>query len=451
MLALSVSGATGAVPAGQSVQFWRVISLGVGTYTVYGMTRTPDGTLHLVFQTSPGKTASPDGLATNTISAAGTVGGQVAALKDWSPSIPGVVRMPNGNLEAVFGAVGPKPDQISGLWGITSTDGGSTWSQPAEVGNQATDEAHAYGANVTGQVTGSLPVFTLSVAGLIIAQKGLGKGVADSPLTDGANSSAGNVDSALDASTKEVVVGWQSLAGNGGDWIRGAAPALQQAVHIPGRTMNEVVISGRDNGPGVFAAYSSDGTHVRLFRYGGGSVAVGGLPGITAKVLGTATGLDGRIWVMWGDENGLAVTRSNKAVTRFEPIQQVNPHAFSLYRIGGDGRLGPLDLLVEEIPVLNKKLVPPGVLYGRVLPELSGTTSVATLTKNGQTTGYKLTVHVTDAGDAVSAATVSGGGKTAKTAGNGIAVLALPASASGNLTVTVTAPGYQPLALSAKL
>jgi hypothetical protein len=452
VLALAVSGATGAVSTGGGVQFSRVISLGVGTYTIYGMTRTSDGTLHLIFQTSPGKNAAPDGIGTNTISAAGTVGGQVAALHDWGTSIPGLIRLPNGNLVSVFGAVGPKPDQISGLWGITSTDGGSTWSAPVVVGNQATDEAHAYGANVTGEVSGSKPVFMLSVAGGIIAQKGLGKGVADSPLTDSGNGSAGDVDSALDAGTKEVVVSWASLAGKGGDFIRGAAPALQGAVHIPGRTMNEVVISGRDTGPGVFAAYSNDGTHVRLFRYGGGSVAVGSVPGVTAKVLGTATGLDGRIWVMWGDDNaGLAVTRSNKAVTRFEPIQQVNPHAFSLFRIGGDGRLGPLDLLVEEIPVLNKKVLPPGTLYGRVLPELSGTESTATLTKNGQTVGYKLTVHVTDAGDAVSGATVSAGGKTAKTAGNGIATITLPASTSGKLTITVTAPGYQPLSLSATI
>ena len=39
-----------------------------------------------------------------------------------------------------------------------------------------------------------------------------------------------------------------------------------------------------------------------------------------------ATGLDGRLWVMWGDVNGsasrIAVTRSNKAGTKFEPIQQ---------------------------------------------------------------------------------------------------------------------------------
>ena len=125
-------------------------------------------------------------------------------------------------------------------------------------------------------------------------------------------------------------------------------------------------------------------------------MAVGSLTGVTPKTIGTATGLDGRVWVMWGDENGgLALTRSNKAVTQFEPIQLVkpNPGDFSLYRIGGDGRLGPLDLLVEMIPEANNKTLPPGTFHARVLPELNATNSTVTLTQNGKTTGYKLTVQ----------------------------------------------------------
>ena len=60
-------------------------------------------------------------------------------------------------------------------------------------------------------------------------------------------------------------------------------------------------------------------------------------------------------------------------------------------------------------------------------------------------------MHVTDAGDAVAGATVSAGGKTGKTAGNGSVTLALPASAAGTVAVSVTATSYQPLSLSAKL
>ena len=456
LFALSLSGATGATLAGKSVAFTRVNTVGVGTFTVYGMTRTPNGALHLIYQTTTGSALSPTGLGTISISPAGTVGAETAALKGWNTSIPGLLGLPNGGLEAVFGATSPpNPDQVSGPWAITSTDGGATWSTPSQVGTQKPDEPHAYGANVTGQRSGTTPVVTLSVAGGIVAQRGLGQGSPTVSLTDSSNGASGDVDSALDAATGEVVASWDSLAGKGGDYIKGAVPTVQGAAKVPGVWKNEAVISGRDTGPGVFAAYTTDNQHVRLYRYGGGTVAVGSLTGVTPKAMGTATGLDGRIWVLWGDENGgFAVTRSNKAVTQFEPIQLVspNPKAFSLYRIGGDGRLGPLDLLVEMIPEANNKTLPPGTFHARVLPEFGATTSSVTLTQNGKTTGYKLTVHVTDAGDPVAGATVTAGGKTGKTStGNGNAVLPLPASAAGTIAVSVTDAGYQPLSLSAKL
>ena len=456
LLAVSVSGATDAASAGKSVSFTRVNTLGVGTYTLYGMVRSADGTLHLIYQTTTGSSYSPTGLGTISISTAGNVGTETAALKGWNTSIPGLVDLPNGNLEAVFGATSPpNPDQVSGLWAITSADGGATWSPPSQVGTEKPDEAHSYGANVTGQRSGSTPVVTLSVAGGIVAQRGLlGQGSPTVSLTDSSNGASGDVDSALDASTNEVVASWDSLAGKGGDFIKGAVPTVQGAAKVPGVWKNEAVISGRDTGPGVFAAYTTDNRHVRLYRYGGGSVAVGSLTGVTPKAIGTATGLDGRIWVMWGDENGgFAITRSNKAVTIFEPIQLVNPspRAFSLYRIGGDGRLGPLDLLVEMIPEANNETLPPGTFHARVLPELNATTTTVTLTQNGKTTGYKLTVHVTDAGDAVPGATVSAGGKTGKTAANGSFSLVFPASAASTVAISVTAPGYQPLSLNATL
>ena len=194
------------------------------------------------------------------------------------------------------------------------------WSAPGNL-----TRPHAYGANVTGQRSGTTPVVTLSVAGGIIAQKGLGQSSPTVSLTDSSNGASGDVDSALDAATNEVVASWDSLAGKGGDFIKGAVPTVQAAAKVPGMWKNEAVISGRDTGPGVFAAYTTDNQHVRLYRYGGGTVAVGSLTGVIPKAIGTATGLDGRIWVMWGDENGgFAVTRSNKAVTQFEPIQLVN-------------------------------------------------------------------------------------------------------------------------------
>ncbi len=453
VLTLLVPGATGVSSASPSPAFTRVNALGVGTFATYAMVRTSNGTLHLIFQTTAPKSPAPNGLATRSISPAGFLGGQSQALTGWGTSIPGLVQLSNGKLEAVFGAVSPKPKQISGLWGIVSGNG-TSWSAPVEVGSQSQDEAQSYGANVTAQRSGSTPVFTLSVAGGLTVQQGLGQGSPTKSILNGSDDFAGDIDSAVDAAGQQVVASWQSLAHKGGDFIQGVAPTVGKAERMPGELRNEVVISGRDAGPGVFGAYTTDGSHVSLLRYGGGSVPVGSLPGVTAKVLGTATGLDGRIWVIWGDENGgLAVTRSNKAVTKFEPIQQIGMHAFSLYRLGGDGRLGPLDLLVEMIPPsVKNKLQPAGTFHARVLPELSASTNVtAVKNKAGTVIAHSVAVHVTDAGDPVAGATAAAGGKSGKTAANGTVTLTLPASVSGTVKVAVTAAGYQALAAQASV
>src|SRR4051794_34192288 len=419
--------------------FTRVDSISVGTDPNYGLVRTPDGLLHLVFQTSSGG-AQPDGLATRTISPGGALGSQVQALAGWNATRPGLLRLPNGTLQAVFGAIDPDQMTPGSVWGIASSDGGATWSPPADVGTDRNDEALVYASDMTAALAGgSTPVVTMAAAGNVLAQLGLGSGSTAEPATDASNNSAGDVDSAADGGTGQVVASWQSNAGSGGDFVRAIAPSLGTTEQWPGQLRNEVVIAGRDKGPGIFAAYTAGGASVRLQRYGGGSVAVGKLRGIVPTKLGTATGVDGRIWVLWGDDNGVAVTRSNKAVTRFEPIQRTRPDSAGLLRLSGDGRLGPLDLLVDQIP--NGNPIPPGgTFWARVLPELSATAKVKK---------HKLTVTVTDAGDAVSGATVKASGKSAKTNAKGIATLKLPKKTTGKVTISVTKTDYNALKLAA--
>jgi hypothetical protein len=150
---------------------------------------------------------------------------------------------------------------------------------------------------------------------------------------------------------------------------------------------------------------------------------------------------------MWGDDSGggIAVTRSNKAVTRFEPIQHLDPKLSTLARVSGDGRLGPLDLLVLGMPA-GKTVVPPAESYARVFPELSATVSVKPIkNKLGKVIAHTLTVKVTDAGDPVAGAKVSTNGVTKTTSSAGVANLTLPGSKSSLVKVTVTAAGYQAL------
>jgi hypothetical protein len=433
-------------PAG-AVTFTRLSTVNPSTGPSVAVTRTADGNLHLVYQTFQGRGFS--GLASMTISPKGVPGPQVQALSGWQAGIPGLVGLPNGTLAAVFG--GTSPGLVSSVWAITSADGGATWSAPVDVRSGGPLEAGVYAADVTATMSGSTPVLTLPVGGSIVAQVGLGPG---SPTyrvnTSPSDAAAGGVDTAADAATGEVVASWQSLASPGGLFLQGAAPTLGAPQLVPGQMHNTLTIAGRDSGAGVFGAYSTDGTHVRLLRYGGGTVAVGSLGGVTTKVLGVATGLKGRMWVMWGDENGgIGVTRSNMAVTRFEPIQHLNPHAGGLYRLFGDGRLGPLDLIVDQIPSTS---VTAGDYYARVLPVLSASTSVKKLKgKGGKVTGFKLTVRVTDAGDPVAGAKVSAKGHHATTDTQGRASLTLHGGTTGTVKMTVSAPGYQLLSAKVKL
>jgi hypothetical protein len=419
--------------------------------------RTADGTLHVAFETNTNWGDSANGVGALSISPSGHVGPQVQALS-WNAStpgspngIPGLAVMPSGALEAVFGG---SPTGEPGPWGIASNDGGASWSAPSDVGSGTMASGDG---NVSLQVANGTPVLTAGCCGGIVVQQGFGPGAPTYQLTDSTDNAAGNVNTATDTATGAVVAGWDSNAGPGGLWFQQIAPSQGTAVHVPVPsqygTGEPLIVAGRDTGPGVFAAYPSNyatPTKIRLIRYGGGSVPVGSVKRLKATAWGVATGPQGRIWVIWsGQINGkgvTAITRSNKAVTRFEPIQRYNFNWSYLFTLNGDGRLGPLDLLIGGTPLVKSGQAVGGTYYARALPVLSASVSVA---KVGA--AFSLTVKVTDAGDAVSGATVSAKGKSAKTNSSGVAKIKVGGSAGTKVTVKVTDPGYQKLAVSARL
>jgi hypothetical protein len=420
---------------------------------VEGVVRTPDGILHLIYPTS---SSGAQGLTSTAITASGAIGAPVTALStDWGATPPGLVVLPNGMLEGIFGAISPAtftPPNEATIWGITSSDGGATWSQPVDVRSGPTLEAQAYNAAITAQMSGTTPVVTLPQAGNLVIQQGLGLNSPAYLATNSTDDFATDVDSALDAGTGQVIASWISLASTGGPYLQAVAPSAGTPQLVPGKTRPETVITGRDKGPGVFAGYTTDGKHVRLIRYGGGTVAVGSPASVTPAAIGVATGIDGRVWVMWGSDNGkLAVTRSNMAVTKFEPVQVLTDHLLTLERLAGDGRLGPLDLLVDEIADTTPTL-PTGVYHARVLPELSAAIDVKSVkNKKKLVTAHKLTITVTDAGDAVSGAKVTVKGHTAKTNVHGVAKITLPGASTAKVQLTATAPTYQALTKKLKL
>ncbi len=425
--------------------------VGYGTVPI-GFARSADGRLHVAFETNTSWGDAASGIGAVAISPSGNPGPQVQALA-WngvtsgSPNgIPGLAVVPSGALQAVFGG---SPSGVDGPWGITSTDAGVTWSAPVNIGSGSM----AFGdSNLTLHVSNGTPVLTAGCCGNIVIQQGFGTGSPTAQLTNSGDGAAGNTASAVDAKTGAVIASWDSNAGNGGIWLQQAAPTVgaAQKAPIPSQygTGAPLILAGRDAGPGVFAAYAANygtTTDVRLLRYGGGSVAVGSVKGLHAQVSSVATSLDGRLWVVWaGEINGhgiTAFTRSNKAVTRFEPIQTASFTWADLFTLSGDGRLGPLDLLMSGTPDVKTGPLVEGIYYTRLLPELSATVAATSL-GGGK---FKLTTKVTDAGDAVSSATVSANGQSKTTSATGVANLTTSGSAGDHVSVTITHPGYRSL------
>ena len=112
---------------------------------------------------------------------------------------------------------------------------------------------------------------------------------------------------------------------------------------------------------------------------------------------------------MWGDDSGggVNVTRSNKAVNAFEPIQHLNPKSAVLYRLSGDGRLGPLDLLVDQIPDTGT-IQPPGLFYAPGAAPSCRHASASSRSRIKKVVDRTHAhVNVTDAGDPVAGAVVT--------------------------------------------
>jgi hypothetical protein len=428
-----------------------------------GAARTADGALHVVFYAN-GAPSGEHSIGAISISPTGHVGPQVPVASNWFASTPTLITQENGSsLLALWG--GNAENGSPSLWGSSSANG-TSWSTPVDEANhdavavgggvQFQEGGGQWGTPIAEAPAGAPPALLLS-GSCIPVQIGLGSS-SSTYYAQGAcggttdEASGIGTTAAVDAATGEVVAGWAGQ-NTPQQFLQGVAPNVQSAQQVPGVSSGrEQELAGRDTGPGVFAPYvagtgGSIGTHVNLARYGGGSVSVGSVPKLNGDVLGAATGLDGRIWVMWGTTSGtdeIAVTRSNKAVTRFEPIQLFNPKASGINRIFGDGRLGPLDLLVRETPA-NSSVT--GLYYARVLPKLSASVSVTKL-GGGK---FKVKVKITDAGDAVSGASTSTNGRRKSTDNNGKAKLVVSGSPGQHVTVKITDPGYQTLKIQVKL
>src|SRR6185437_15432836 len=208
-------------------------------------------------------------------------------------------------------------------------------------------------------------------------------------------------------------------------------------------------IAARLGAPGTFVAYTGlTNQAIKLYQYGGGTRTIVKGPYRIAKVF---AGPAGRLWMLWGDANyGVWATRSNKAVTRWEPVQKLalpkNVTAF--YNAQGEGSGGPLDAFVDLLIGTNDR----GFWRTHVLARDALAESTSYQSGGAKGKSAKLAFHATDAGDPLTGAiiVVARGGTVLarlKTDPDGRASMNLILGnlhRSTSLKATMTAPGYTP-------
>ena len=245
---------------------------------------------------------------------------------------------------------------------------------------------------------------------------------------------------AVDQGSGEAVVAYRNVS-NGIASFRRVAPSLGAPQLMPGAKTDAPSIAARTRGGGVYSAYALDGTKVRLVRFGGSAKSVPVPKGARVLTAGVAAGPEGRLWVFYGNEQTTYVTRTSKAVGGFEPVQALKspPGTVQYFRLEGEGSGGPLDLFADVTVDGRTK---DGSYHQQVHPVLSLRASKKLVkSEQGKVTGVRVTVRVTDAGDAVQGARVTGlpGGPKTTDGSGSIVVTVQPGKA---LALVATKPGY---------
>ncbi|HSP70884.1 MAG TPA: hypothetical protein VLN26_00860 [Gaiellaceae bacterium] len=440
--------ASSAMPAGGS-SWRRVTDANLANINQLALARTPDGVLHLAWYRPSG---SAQDLVHETLSANGaTVGAAAPIVSGWSTLTNPSLLAAGGGLRALFSGIRSTStsDPYSGgtLYTATAPASGSGWT----LGPPAAPPSSAYASDVVGGAAAQdgSPVSSWSGTFGLFVHAGLAP---SAPSTKVQSACCGyQAGLATDSASGQTVLAWYSNAsGAGGILAATVLPSLGSTSYLPGSAtadrnsaaspVQQVGIAARIGAPGVYVAYGvgyptwkqialwshSTGKTLRVASVGAGL----GLPDVAAAP-------SGRLWAMWSAGGRLYAVRSNRAVTRFGPVTALAPPpgSTSVWKLVGEGSLGPLDLFVSAT-------AGGGIAFyhQRVLPPL---TLTASLGAKG-----RVTFRVGDAGDAVPGAKVVVAGRTLTTGAGGSAATTL---APGAYRAAASIAGYRPAAASVRV
>jgi hypothetical protein len=402
-LTAAVAVAAAAVHAAPTGAAWSRISGPAQPGVQLGLARTHDGVLHVIWNRGVQSTS----IFETRLSAAGTVAGTSTVAKGW-PGNNGLalLTMPDGTLRLFTPGTG-------GINTFTAPAGGRSWSLQSGTawGGAVAEASGVIGATLTKDdqpVTAWRGNAGEGVPPASIPQSGYEGGMTESFV-------------ATDAVTGAVVLGGETNAGQGGVYVQQILTSRGPHVVLPSLAGKDWGngLSGRIGAPGVYVAYA-DGKSVRLYRYGGPSRTLATGPYLSATVCAAP---EGRLWVVWGDNDNVYATRSNRAAGAFEPVQK-------LRAVGGpgltfmqcEGSAGPVDLFADS----------GGFFHVHLLAQLS---------LSAHATKTKVTVSARDAGDPVAGVSIAVGGRRVKTGANGQATVTLR---PGSYSASATAAGYAP-------
>jgi len=402
-LAFAVLAAVGAaVGSAATSTAWSRLSGPTQPGIELGLARTADGVLHVIWN----RGAQSTSIFETRFSAAGRAVGTSTVATGWQGNGGlALLVMPDGTLRLFTPGVG-------GINTFTAPAGGRSWTHQSVAGwGTAVAEAAALiGATLTK--TGD-PVTAWSgdaaegVPPASIPQNPYNGGMGESLL-------------ATDAGSGAVVLAGETVAGQGGAYVQQVLPSPGTHVLLTPLAKDwSVGLSGRIGASGVYVA-NADGRSFRLVRYGGATKTLAHGLFYSGTV---CAGPQGRLWLAWGDVNdGLFVTRSNRAVGGFEPVQKLRaPSNNGLTFLQCQGSTGAVDLFADDGT---------GFWHSHLLAQFAVRAAVSR---------GKVTISARDAGDPVAGAVVSVGGRHLKTGANGSVTLSLH---PGSYSASASAPGY---------
>jgi hypothetical protein len=355
--------------------------------------------------------------------------GSNAIARGWSAfANPDLVLTPDGGLRVFVGGDQSPSTANPGLVTASAPAQGGPWTIQPDPVSPGQDAAGAdVGASTTKDGT---PIAVWATPTGLRYRYGVDPAGAD-VVVRLSGCCASEPDVATDSATGQAYVAWASSAARAsGTLVESIGPrgVTGHALYAPGSASKRraaavppgerVAITSRLGAGGVYVAYGVGYPIVKgvVLWPAGAPRAVLRLPAEGASDIALAAAPDGRLWIAWARNGRSYVTRTNRATTHVEPVRAVSspPRTTSIWRVQGEGSLGPLDLIVNIDATGGTTF-----WHQQILPLLS--LDVTAVAQPDGSTRYSFAV--TDASDPVPNATVKVGTQTLTTGLAGTVVL----------------------------